>query len=86
MNNKYRKILVILCLLGLAEGASASIYKCVDAKGNTTFSDTPCSSSAEIVQKDDHDDTGEKTKAKTPPKKTKGGWSGYIDRARKIGE
>ena len=80
-----RTMLALCCFIGVISGASATVYKCVDAKGNTTFSDRPCSPSAEVVEKGSHDST-EKKKANDAPKKTKGAWGGYLGRARKVGE
>ncbi|MEH6468706.1 MAG: DUF4124 domain-containing protein [Porticoccus sp.] len=79
-----RTMLALCCLIGMMSGASAAVYKCVDAKGNTTFSDRPCSSTAKVVDKDEHDST--KKKSNDAPKKTKGAWGGYMGRARKVGE
>lgn len=80
-----RTILALCCLISVMSGASATVYKCVDAKGNTTFSDRPCSPSAEVVDKEGHDST-EKKKSNAAPKKSKGAWGGYLGRARKVGE
>lgn len=85
MGRVSRTMLVLFCLMSMTAGVSATVYKCVDVKGNATFSDRPCSPSAEVVQKGSRD-SNEKKKSNTSSKKAKEGWGGYLDRARKTGE
>jgi hypothetical protein len=84
MRHIYRTMLVLCCFIGMMSSASAAVYKCVDAKGNTTFSDRPCSSTAKVVDQEEHNNI--KKKSNDAPKKTKGAWGGYVGRARKVGK
>jgi len=40
------RILVLGALCGIAAGAQAQVYKCVDASGNTTYLQSPCPTGA----------------------------------------
>lgn len=78
----------------MTAASSATVYKCVDDKGQTTFSGLPCSSISEKIQNDVREGAGDQKNAKTVPqknannngKKPKSGWGGYIDRAREAGD
>ena len=85
---------ILCCFYGIAlEAVSASVYKCIDEKGRTAFSDTPCSPSAEKLDGHHASDRREKKSAKPLSKKsvnessksTRSGMGEYIDRARNIG-
>ena len=42
MNLSFTRIAILVGLIALASAARADIYRCVDADGNTLYSDTPC--------------------------------------------
>jgi Domain of unknown function (DUF4124) len=46
MDLSLARIAILVGLVALASAARADIYRCVDADGNTLYSDTPCARSA----------------------------------------
>ncbi len=71
--------MMTLLLLSITP-AGAQVFKCVDDKGKTTFSDRPCeSSSAEQVI--EHRSRGESSSSTNKPADKRSGLGHFVDRA-----
>lgn len=75
-------LLILVASLVSVQVAAGPVFKCKDEKGNTTFSDRPCSEKQQEVIREEQPEP--KQPSGQQPQKNRGGYGNFIDRAREV--